>query len=140
MRVRQARYHYTTGPQLKVGVPESLKDLAKSSEMFFPGRGKDNDVIQVEQARLPVEAGEDAIHEAREGGRCVAKTEGGLVIFVQLSAAGTKCGLCLITLSDGHLPVPTLEVEGGEPSSPMESVEEVIYPGQWVGVFDGSCV
>ena len=106
--------------------------------MFFPGRGKDNNVIQIEQARLSVEAGEDMIHEAREGGRCIAKTEGDLVKFVQLSAAGTKCGLCLITLSDGHLPVPTLEVEDGEPSSPMESVEEVVYPGQWVGVFDGA--
>ena len=76
-----------------------------------------------------MEAGEDAIHEAREGGRCVAKAEGDLVKFVQLSAAGLKRGLCFITFSDGHLPVPALEVEGGEPSSPMESVEEVVYPG-----------
>ena len=75
-----------------------------------------------------MEASEDAIHEAREGGRCVAKTEGDLVKFVQPSAAGTKCSLCLITFSDGHLPVPTLEVESGEPSSPMECVEEVVYP------------
>ena len=76
-----------------------------------------------------MEAGEDVIHEAREGGRCVAKTEGDLVKFVQLSTAGTKRGLCFITFSDGHLPVPALEVEGGEPLSPMESVEKVIYPG-----------
>ena len=76
-----------------------------------------------------MEAGKDAIHKAREGGKCVAKTEGDLVKFVQLTASGTKCGLCLITFSDGHLPVPTLEVEGGEPSSSMESVEEVVYPG-----------
>ena len=87
-----------------------------------------------------MEAGEDVIHEAREGGRSVAKTEGDLVKFVQLSAAGTKGGLCFITLCDGHLPIPALKVEGREPSSPMESVEEVIYPGQWVSIFDGSCV
>ena len=87
-----------------------------------------------------MEAGEDEIHEAREGGRCVAKTEGDLVEFVQLATAGTKRCLCFITLSDGHLPVPALEVEGGKPSSPMESVEEVVYPGQWVSVFDGSWV
>ena len=117
------------GPQLEFGVPESLKDLAKSSEMFFPSGREYDDIVQVEQARLPVEAGEDAIHEAREGGRCVAKTEWDLVEFVQLATAGTKHGLCFITLSDGHLPVPALEVEGGEPSSPMESVEEVVYPG-----------
>ena len=108
------------GPQLELGVPEPLKDLAKSSEMFFPSGRKYNDIVQVEQARLPVEAGEDAIHEAREGGRCVAKTEGDLVKLVQLPTAGMKRGLCFITFSDGHLPVPALEVEGGEPSSPME--------------------
>ena len=76
-----------------------------------------------------MEASEDAIHEARESGRCVVKTEGDLVKLVQLPTAGTKRGLCFITFSDGHLPVPALEVEGGEPSSPMESVEEVIYLG-----------
>ena len=128
------------GPQLEFGVPEPLKDLAKPSVMFFPSRQKYDDIVKVEQARLPVEAGEDAIHEAREGGRCVAKTEWDLVEFVQLATAGTKCGLCHITPSDGHLPVPAFEVEGGKPSSPMESVEEVVYPGQWVSVFDGSWV
>ena len=117
------------GPQLELGVPEPLKDLAKSSEMFFPSRREHDDIVQVEQARLPVEASEDTIHEAREGGRCVAKTEWDLVKLVQLATAGTKRGLCFITLGDGHLPVPALEVEGGEPSSPMESVEEVVYPG-----------
>ena len=128
------------GPQLEFGVPEPLKDLAKSSEMLFPSGREDDYIIKVEQARLPVEAGEDAIHEAREGGRCVAKTEGDLIKFVHLATAGTKCGLCFITLCDGHLPVPALEVEGRKPLSPMESVEEVVYPGQWVSVFDGSCV
>ena len=59
--------------------------------------------------------------------RC--KDRNDLVKFVQLSTAGTKHGLCFITFSDGHLPVPALEVEGGEPSSSMESVEEVVYPG-----------
>ena len=87
-----------------------------------------------------MEAGEDAIHEAREGGRSVAKTEWDLIEFVQLSAAGTKSGLCFITFCDGHLPIPALKVEGRTPLSPMESVEEVVYPGQRVSVFDGSCV
>ena len=117
------------GPQFQVGVPELLKDLAKPSEMFFPGGRKHDDIDKVEQARFPVEAGEDAIHEAGEGGRGVAKTEWDLVEFVQLATAGTERGLCFITLCDGHLPVPALEVEGKEPSSPMESVKEVVYPG-----------
>ena len=87
-----------------------------------------------------MEAGEDAIHEVREGGRSVAKTEWDLIESVQLSTAGTKGGLCFITLCDGHLPIADLEVEGQKPPSPMESVEEVVYPGQRVSVFDGSCV
>ena len=33
------------GPQFKVSVPESLKDLSKSSEMFLPGGGKDDDIV-----------------------------------------------------------------------------------------------
>ena len=121
-------------------MPEPLKDLAKSSEMLFPSGREDDYIVKVEQARLPVEAGEDAIHEAREGGRCVAKTEGDLIKLVQLATAGMKGSLCLITLRDGHLPIPALKAEGWEPSSPMESVEEVAYPVQRVGVFDGSCV
>ena len=110
-------------------MPEPLKDLAKPSEMFFPGGRKYDDIVKVEQARFPVEAGEDAIHEAGEGGRGVAKTEWNLVEFVQLATAGTKRGLCFITLRDVHLPLPAFEVEGREPLSPMESVEEVVYPG-----------
>ena len=121
-------------------MPEPLKDLTKPSEMFLPSEGEGDYIVKVEQARLPVEAGEDAIHEAREGCRSVAKTEGDLVKFVQLSAAGTKDGLCFITLCDVHLPIPALKVEGRKPSSPMEIIEEVVYPGQWVSVFDGSCV
>ena len=103
--------------------------MTKSSEMFLPSGREDDYIVEVEQACLPVEAGEDAIHEAREGGRSVAKTEWDLVKFVQLSAAGTKGGLCFITLCDGHLSIPALNVEGRKPSSPMESVEEVVYPG-----------
>ena len=87
-----------------------------------------------------MEAGEDAIHEAIEVGRSVAKTEWDLIEFVQLSTAGMKGGLCFITLCDGHLLMAALEVEGQKPSSPMESVEEVVYPGQQMSVFDGSCV
>ena len=87
-----------------------------------------------------MDTGEDAIHEAREGGRSVAKTEWDLIKFIQLSTAGTKGGLCFITLRDGHLPIAALEVESRKLSSPMESVEEVVYPGQRVSIFDGSCV
>ena len=33
------------GPQLKVSVPQSLKDLPEPSEMFLPCRGKDDNIV-----------------------------------------------------------------------------------------------
>ena len=33
------------GPQLEVGVPASLKDLSKSSEVLLPGGGEDDNVV-----------------------------------------------------------------------------------------------
>ena len=87
-----------------------------------------------------MEAGQDAIHEAGEGGRRIAQTKGDLVEFEQLSTARTKRGLSLVLFCDRHLPVPTFEVQGGEPFSPMESVQEIIDPGQRVSILDGSCV
>ena len=33
------------GPQLEVGVPESLKGLSKSSEVLLPGGGEDDNVV-----------------------------------------------------------------------------------------------
>ena len=72
------------GPQFKISVPESLKDLPESSEVFLPCGGEDDDVIQIKQARFPVEAREEAIREAGEGGGCIAKTKWDLIEFVQL--------------------------------------------------------
>ena len=69
-----------------------------------------------------MEAGQDAIHEAGEGGRSVTQTKGDLIKFEQLPAARSECGLRLVLLCDGHLSVHTLEVQGGEPFGPMEGV------------------
>ena len=67
------------GPQFEFGVPQPLKDLAEPSEMLFPSGRKDNNVIEVKEARLPMEAGQDSIHEVGKGGRSVAETKGNLV-------------------------------------------------------------
>ena len=93
-------------------MPESLKDLAKPSEMLLQGGGEGDNIVEVKQARFPVEASKDAVHEAEEGGRSVTKTEWDLVELVQLAAASTKGGLHLVLLGDGHLPISTLQVEG----------------------------
>ena len=87
-----------------------------------------------------MEAGKDAIHETGEGGRSVTQTKGDLIEFEQLPAACSKRGLRLVLFCDGHLPVPTLEIQSGEPFGPMEGVEDVIYPRQRVSILDGSRV
>ena len=69
-----------------------------------------------------MEAGQDAIHEAGKGGRSVTQTKGDLIKLEQLPTARSECGLCLVLFCDGHLPVPTLEVQSGEPFGPMEGV------------------
>ena len=92
-------------------MPELLKDLAKPSEVLLPSGGEDDNIVSIKQARLPVEAGKDAVHEAGEGGRSVTQTKGNLIELEQLSAASSKSGLCLVLLCDGHLPIPTLEIK-----------------------------
>ena len=59
--------------------------------MLLPRGGEDDNIVEIEKARFPVETREDAIHEAGEGGRGVAETKRDLVKFLQLPTAGTKC-------------------------------------------------
>ena len=87
-----------------------------------------------------MEAGQNAIHEAGEGGRGITQTKGDLVEFEQLSTARSKRGLSFVLFSDRHLPVPTFKVQSREPLSPMEGVQEIVDPGQRVSILDGSCV
>ena len=96
------------GPQFELGVPQSLEDLAEPGEVFFPSRRKDNNVVEIKEARLPMEAGQDSIHEAGKGGRRIAETKGNLVELKQLPAAGSKCSLLFVLLCNRHLPIPTL--------------------------------
>ena len=100
------------GPQLKVGMTESLKDFAKSSKMLLPSGGEDDNIVEIKQARPSVEAGKDAVYEAGESGGSVTKTEGDLIELIQLATASPKGGLRLVLLGDGHLPISTLEVKG----------------------------
>ena len=97
--------------------------------MFLPRGGEDDDVVQVKQARFPVEAREHAIHEAGQGSRSVAETKWDVVEFVQLPTASTKLCLLLIPLHDRNLSVPTLQIKSGEPANPVKCVEEVVNPG-----------
>ena len=105
--------------KLKVGVSQSLEDLAELGKVFFPGGGEHDDVIEVKETRFPVKAGEDAIHEAGEGSGSVAEAEGDLVKLKELSPASTECCLLLIPLHDRDLPVSTLEIKSGKPVSPV---------------------
>ena len=107
------------GAKLKVGVSQSLEDLAEAGKVFFPGGGEHNDVIEVKETRFPVDAGKDSIHEAGEGSGSIAEVEGDLVELKELSPASTECCLLLILLHDRDLPVSTLEIKSGKPASPV---------------------
>ena len=45
------------GAELELCLSETLKDLEEAVEVFLPGSGEGNDVIQVEEASFPVETG-----------------------------------------------------------------------------------
>ena len=128
------------GSKFELGVEEPLKDLSEASEVLFPSGGKDDDIVEVEEAGFPMESGQDSIHEAGEGDRGVAEAKRYLVKLKKLAAAGMEGSLLLILLLYGDLPVPAFQVEGGEPASTMQSVEEVIEAGNGVGVLDVGCI
>ena len=69
-----------------------------------------------------MEAGQNSIHEAGEGGWSVTETKGNLVELKQLPAAGSKSSFLLVLLCYRHLPIATLQIQSGKPLSPMESV------------------
>ena len=43
------------GVELELRVSETLEDLVEAVEVLFPGSGKDDDVVQVEEAGFPAE-------------------------------------------------------------------------------------
>ena len=58
-----------------------LEDLAETGEVLLPGGSEDDDVVQIKEAGLPVETGEDAVHESGEGGGSIAEAKGYLIKF-----------------------------------------------------------
>ena len=63
------------GAEFELCVAETLEDLSKAGEVLFPGGGEDDDVVQVEEAGFPVEAGQDAVHESGERSGSVAEAK-----------------------------------------------------------------
>ena len=94
--------------EFKVCVPQPFEDLPKTGEVFLPRGGEDDNIVEIEKARFPVETREDMIREAGEGGGSVAETKRNLVEFVQLLTSGTKRRFLLLPLHDRDMPVPTL--------------------------------
>ena len=107
------------GTQFQLGVSESLEDLTEAVEVLFPCGGEHDDIVEIEEARFPVETGEDAIHEVGEGGGSIAEAKRDLVELKELVTASTKSCLFLVLLLDKDLSASTLEIKGGKPASPM---------------------
>ena len=119
---------------------EPLKDLSEAGELLFPGGGEDDDIIEVEEAGIPVEPSQDSIHEAGEDGRSTAEAKRYLIKFEKLAAACAEGSLFFILLLCEDFPIPAFQVEGGEPASTMQSVEEVVDAGNGVGVLNCGCI
>ena len=128
------------GSKFELGVAEPLEDLSEAGEVLFPSGGEDDDIVEVEEASFPVESSQESIHEAGEGGRSVAEAKRYLIKLEKLAAACTEGSLLFILLLFGDLPIPAFQVEGGEPASTMQSVEEVVDAGNEVGVLDCGCI
>ena len=43
------------GPKFKLGVAEPLEDLPEAGKVLLPGGGKYYDIVEVEEAGVPVE-------------------------------------------------------------------------------------
>ena len=125
------------GPKFELGVAEPLEDLSEAGEVLFPSGGKDDDIVEVEEAGFPVEPSQDSIHEAGEGSWSVAEAKRYGIKFKKLATACTEGSLLLILLLYGDLPVPAFQVKGREPASIMQSVEEVVDAGNGVSVLYG---
>ena len=66
------------GTEFELFVAETLEDLSKAGEVLLPVGGEDDDVVQVEEAGFPVEAGQDAVHESGECSGSVAEAKSDL--------------------------------------------------------------
>ena len=63
-----------------------------------------------------------------------------MIKLEQLAAARTEGSLLFILLLYRDLPIPAFKVEGGEPASTMQSVEEIVDAGNGVGVLNYGCI
>ena len=91
--------------------------------MFFPGTQEDSYVIKIKQTCLPIETGEDSVHETRKGSRGIAEAERYLIKLIHLAATGPKLCFQPVPFADKHLPVPTVEIKSREPTGAMEGFE-----------------
>ena len=70
------------GTEFELCVAETLEDLSKAGEVVLSSGGEDDDVVQVEEAGFPVEAGQDAIHESGERSGSIAEAKRDLVELI----------------------------------------------------------
>ena len=115
--------HALRSTQLQFCTLQTLVNSLKVLQMFFPGLGEHNDVVQVKQTRLPVKTGEDEIHEASKSRGVVTEPERHLVEFIQLSAARLESRFIFIRFPDRHLPVTVLR-------SSVEN-QQVLWRASW---------
>lgn len=118
---------------------EAFEDLADVVVVFVGVRGKDEDVVEVDDDEIVQEIAEDVVHEGLEGGGGVGETEGHDKGF-EVAVASAESGFPLVTLLDSYEVVGPTEVEFGEDLGTAEAVDGLSNEGKGSSVLDGNLV
>ena len=118
---------------LRAQLPQPLQHLYQPLQLFLEGATEDNDVVDVDKRRHPLQAIQYPLHQTLKASRSVTETKGHDVGVPPALPEGEGC-LGLVFLSHLHLVVARLQVECGEPPSPQQRVQSVVDPGQGVRV------
>ena len=93
---------------------EPLEDESDVADVAVPVARVDDDVIKVRHAEFAPVTCQDVAHQVLEGSGCILEAEWHHPELI-LSARGCReGGLFLCVGCHGYLPVPALEIQGGE--------------------------
>jgi len=121
------------------GLLQQEEDFTEVLDVIVHGPEEDNHVVQVHQARLPPQTGQDDVESSLEGGWRVHQTKREPEKSEQ---ARVRRELRLVSVLGGHrdLPGPSVRVHGREHCGISEGVQAVVHPRDWVDILDRALV
>ena len=98
------------GFQLQVGTFEAPENFSKVLNVVFEGSAVDYDVIDVDEACLPLQTCQDSFHQSLEGRRGIGQPKWHDLKLEQTTGRA-KSRLLLCVLVQSYLPIATGEVK-----------------------------